>query len=47
MNATPSDQRTTGTFAYDDLLPRVPLPTLAASCERFLEWSAPLLTPAE
>ncbi|WP_285900411.1 choline/carnitine O-acyltransferase [Frankia sp. R82] len=39
MNAT--------TFAHDDQLPRVPLPSLADSCERFLAWSAPLLTEAE
>ncbi|ABD10445.1 hypothetical protein ThrDRAFT_03021 [Frankia casuarinae] len=47
MNAISSSQQSTGTFANDDLLPRVPLPTLAESCERFLAWSAPLLTPAE
>ncbi len=35
------------TFAHDDQLPRVPLPSLADSCERFLAWSAPLLTEAE
>ncbi|MGH8919649.1 MAG: choline/carnitine O-acyltransferase, partial [Actinomycetes bacterium] len=29
----------------DDCLPRVPLPTLEESCERFLEWCGPLLTP--
>src|SRR5262249_56819325 len=28
-------------------LPRLPLPTLEESCERFIEWSAPLLTAAE
>ncbi len=28
-------------------MPRVPLPDLAGSCERFLAWCAPLLTPAE
>src|SRR6185369_14797300 len=27
-----------------DLLPRVPLPDLADSCARFLDWCAPLLT---
>ncbi|MFE1176353.1 choline/carnitine O-acyltransferase [Streptomyces sp. NPDC058773] len=32
------------TFAQEDSLPRVPLPTLEASCERFLAWCAPLLT---
>ncbi|MCX4092758.1 choline/carnitine O-acyltransferase [Nocardia sp. alder85J] len=35
------------TFAHDADLPRVPLPTLEDSCSRFLEWSAPLLTPDE
>lgn len=32
------------TFAAEDQLPRVPLPTLEASAARFLQWSAPLLT---
>ncbi|MEN3359317.1 MAG: carnitine O-acetyltransferase [Mycobacteriales bacterium] len=32
------------TFDNEDVLPRVPLPTLEASCELFLDWSAPLLT---
>jgi carnitine O-acetyltransferase len=36
-----------GTFAEEDRLPRVPLPTLEASCERFLAWCAPLLTADE
>jgi carnitine O-acetyltransferase len=31
------------TFALEDTLPRVPLPTLDESCTRFLEWCAPLL----
>ncbi|MEV6772179.1 choline/carnitine O-acyltransferase [Nocardia sp. NPDC051030] len=35
------------TFAYDEQLPRVPLPTLEESCTRFLHWSAPLLTTDE
>lgn len=35
------------TFAHEDSLPRVPLPTLEASCERFLAWCAPLLTAEE
>jgi carnitine O-acetyltransferase len=35
------------TFAADDHLPRVPLPTLEDSCARLLEWCAPLLTAAE
>ncbi|MFC9994824.1 choline/carnitine O-acyltransferase [Nocardia sp. NPDC127526] len=35
------------TFAHDEQLPRVPLPTLEESCTRFLHWCAPLLTSAE
>ena len=35
------------TFGNEAHLPRVPVPTLAESCERFLEWSAPLLTDAQ
>ena len=35
------------TFAFDDQLPRVPLPTLDDSCVRFLEWSRPLLSEDE
>jgi carnitine O-acetyltransferase len=35
------------TFGNEDRLPRVPLPTLEGSCERFLEWCAPLLTSDE
>lgn len=35
------------TFAAEDTLPRVPLPTLEDSCARFLEWCSPLLTPEE
>lgn len=35
----------TRTFGNEDLLPRVPLPTLEDSCARFLQWCAPLLTP--
>jgi carnitine O-acetyltransferase len=37
----------TRTFANEDLLPGVPLPTLAESCALFLQWCAPLLTPEE
>lgn len=37
----------TPTFALEDSLPRVPLPTLEESCERFLTWCAPLLTAEE
>ncbi|WP_194813790.1 choline/carnitine O-acyltransferase [Nocardia sp. XZ_19_385] len=35
------------TFAADDQLPRVPLPTLEDSCTRFLRWCAPLLSSEE
>jgi carnitine O-acetyltransferase len=33
----------TRTFANEDALPRVPLPSIAATCTRFVEWCAPLL----
>ena len=35
------------TFGNENLLPRVPLPTLADTCQRFLAWCAPLLTDGE
>ena len=35
------------TFGNEEHLPRVPVPSLAESCERFLEWSAPLLTDSQ
>lgn len=35
------------TFGNEDRLPRVPVPTLADSGRRFLEWCGPLLTPDE
>jgi carnitine O-acetyltransferase len=35
------------TFSQEDSLPRVPLPTLEASSERFLAWCAPLLSGDE
>lgn len=38
---------TESTFAHEDSLPRVPLPTLEESCERFLTWCSPLLTADE
>jgi carnitine O-acetyltransferase len=37
----------TRTFGNEDRLPRVPLPTLEESCERFVAWCAPLLTAEE
>lgn len=36
-----------GTFSHETELPRVPLPTLEDSCERFLAWCAPLLSSEE
>ncbi|WP_026909727.1 choline/carnitine O-acyltransferase [Patulibacter minatonensis] len=35
------------TFGNEDLLPRVPLPTVRESCDRLLAWCAPLLTAEE
>jgi carnitine O-acetyltransferase len=35
------------TFGNEDSLPRVPLPSLEETCERFVEWCAPLLTADE
>jgi carnitine O-acetyltransferase len=35
------------TFGNEDRLPRVPLPSLNDTCERFISWCAPLLTAAE
>ncbi|WP_181010343.1 choline/carnitine O-acyltransferase [Streptomyces sp. SM14] len=35
------------TFTHDDRLPRVPLPTLDDSCDRLIQWCAPLLTPSQ
>jgi carnitine O-acetyltransferase len=39
-----SEELSTKTFGDEQHLPRVPLPTVEASCRRFLEWCAPLLT---
>ncbi|MFD5638504.1 choline/carnitine O-acyltransferase [Streptomyces sp. NPDC127077] len=44
---TSQDGADNATFAQEDSLPRVPLPTLEASCERFLAWCTPLLTADE
>jgi carnitine O-acetyltransferase len=35
------------TFGNEDGLPRVPLPTLEESCDKFIAWCAPLLTADE
>ena len=45
MNA--SEEVSTRTFGNEELLPRVPLPTLDATCERFMEWCGPLLSEDE
>lgn len=42
-----SPEWSTRTFGNEDRLPRVPVPTLADSCRRFLEWCGPLLTADE
>ena len=34
-------------FANEDRLPRIPLPSLDDSCERFVGWCEPLLTKAQ
>ncbi|MQA09781.1 MAG: choline/carnitine O-acyltransferase [Pseudonocardiaceae bacterium] len=47
MTLSSSEEWSSRTFANEDRLPRVPLPTLEDSCERFLEWCAPLLTADE
>src|ERR1700753_2458785 len=39
-----SQQWSTRTFGNEDRLPRVPLPALTDTCDRFLSWCAPLLT---
>lgn len=39
-----NDEWSTRTFGNEDRLPRVPLPTLAETCTRFLDWCGPLLT---
>ncbi|WP_251061240.1 choline/carnitine O-acyltransferase [Streptomyces sp. ISL-100] len=47
MNTSQATAAVDTTFSQEDRLPRVPLPTLEASCERFLAWCAPLLTADE
>jgi carnitine O-acetyltransferase len=39
-----SQEWSTRTFGNEDRLPRVPLPALSDTCDRFLAWCAPLLT---
>jgi carnitine O-acetyltransferase len=45
MSSTPG--WSTRTFGNEDRLPRVPLPTLEDSCQRFLAWCAPVLSADE
>lgn len=47
MELNSSHEWSTRTFGNEDVLPRVPLPTLQESCDRFVEWCAPLLTEDE
>jgi carnitine O-acetyltransferase len=47
MKVNTSQEWSTRTFGNEDRLPRVPLPTLEDSCERFVAWCAPLLTADE
>ncbi|MGH3947561.1 MAG: choline/carnitine O-acyltransferase [Pseudonocardiaceae bacterium] len=47
MKLNSNQEWSTRTFGNEDRLPRVPLPTLEDSCERFVAWCAPLLTTDE
>jgi carnitine O-acetyltransferase len=47
LNASQETEAALTTFAAEEGLPRVPLPALEASCERFLAWCGPLLTAEE
>jgi carnitine O-acetyltransferase len=42
-----SQEVSAGTFGNEDGLPRVPLPSLEESCERFIAWCAPLVSEDE
>jgi carnitine O-acetyltransferase len=44
---TTGEAWSTRTFGNEDRLPRVPLPSLDDTCDRFIEWCAPLLTTEE
>src|SRR5512139_3740259 len=46
-NPEPNPEPSARTFGNEDHLPRVPLPDLQDTCDRFLEWCAPVLTDAE
>jgi carnitine O-acetyltransferase len=47
MSTNDNQEWSARTFGNEERLPRVPLPALEASCERFLAWCAPLLTADE
>lgn len=47
MNVSSENEQSTRTFGNEDRLPRVPLPRLEDSCDKFIEWCAPLLTADE
>ncbi|MFI5541909.1 choline/carnitine O-acyltransferase [Nocardia sp. NPDC051900] len=47
MSEKPVGEMSGSTFDYDDELPRLPIPTLEETCERFLERCSPLLTDEE
>jgi carnitine O-acetyltransferase len=42
-----SEELSTRTFGNEERLPRIPLPTLEESCQRFLDWCSPLLSDDE
>ncbi|MEV6315362.1 choline/carnitine O-acyltransferase [Streptomyces sp. NPDC051776] len=46
MNSS-QEASATSTFGNEDRLPRVPLPSLEETCERFIAWCSPLLTAEE
>ncbi|TDB96628.1 choline/carnitine O-acyltransferase [Actinomadura sp. 7K534] len=47
MEVNASEEISTRTFGNEEHLPRVPLPTLDATCAKFMEWCGPLLTAGE
>lgn len=47
MNERLATEMSVGTWDYDERLPRLPIPTLEETCERFLQRCSPLLTDAE
>ncbi len=44
---TSNEELSSRTFGNEDRLPRVPVPALEDSCDRFVAWCAPLLTADE